>query len=257
MSAPLSAAGIARAWPEGLPRPCIEVLAHIDSTQAELRRRGAAAQHCLLLADSQSGGEGRRGRRWLSAPGAGLYFSLAAPLARPVPDWGGLSLALGMEAADVLRGLGATAVALKWPNDLVVDGAKLGGLLVESSAAGVVLVGLGLNLCLPAGAAQRLQREVTDLQALAPVGDRHALAASLAAALFAAVARFAAQGFAPWRTRWPDFDALDGKPLRIERDGAPPLFGLGAGVAADGALLLRQGESLLPLHSGEVSVRLA
>jgi len=250
------ASGIADAWPESVPRPCIEVVDCIESTQAELRRRGAPACGTLLLARSQTAGRGQRGRSWLSAPGAGIYLSLAWRLQRSMAELGGLSLALGAGLAETLRAAGFAGVAVKWPNDLVVGEAKLAGLLVEfgDGAPGCAVVGLGLNLCLPVDAAEQLQRPVTDLSSLAPLPGIDALAATAGASLLSTLIAFDREGFGPWRDRWSGLDALEGQRLQIVRGGQPRLIGVAAGIGEDGALLLRDGSNLHRLHSGEASV---
>src|SRR2546427_6504676 len=98
----------------------------------------------LLAAEEQTAGRGRRGRRWYSPPGAGVTFSLSALIRRPARELAGLSLVAGVGAARALRALGVAQAALKWPNDLVVEGAELGGLLVGTRGNFAVL-GLGLN----------------------------------------------------------------------------------------------------------------
>src|SRR6185503_7682519 len=90
----------------------------------------------LLAAEEQTAGRGRRGRRWHSARGAGLTFSLGRRIRRPARELSALSLVAGVAAASALRALGVRKAALKWPNDLVVEGAKLGGILVEARTAG-------------------------------------------------------------------------------------------------------------------------
>lgn len=258
MSTELSAAAIASAWPGASPIPCIEVVERIDSTQDALRARGAAATRCLLIARQQSAGRGQRQRSWLSPPEAGLYLSIAWNLHRPAAQLGGLSLALGVAVAAALRELGFTRVAVKWPNDLVVGEAKLGGLLVElgDAAAGCAVVGLGLNLRLPEGSSEALGRPVTDLSQLGELPDANALVAGLADALIAAVIDVDRHGFGEWQRRWPAFDALHGQRLQIERGSAAPLSGEAAGIDDRGALLLRQGDRLLAVHSGEASLQL-
>src|SRR5436190_24276906 len=114
----------------------------------------------LLIADEQTAGRGRRGRRWYSAPGAGLTFSLSVKIGRTVA---GLSLVAGVAAARALRALGVAQAALKWPNDLEVDGAKLGGILVETRSQGRAthaVIGIGLNCRHDAGLELRLRRRV-------------------------------------------------------------------------------------------------
>lgn len=256
MSAGFSAVRIAEAWPSGVPRPCIEVAREIDSTQDALRARGAAATGCLLIAERQRAGRGQRGRTWLSPPAAGLYLSLGWRLPRPLAGLGGLSLALGVGLAETLQARGFAGIAVKWPNDLVVGQAKLAGLLVELGVGetGGVVVGLGLNLRLPPDAGERLQRPVTDLSRLGALPPAEELVAGVAASLVATLQAFAQEGFAPWLPRWRAVDALAGRRLQVQRTGLPPLQGEGAGVDADGALLLRSGAQLTRLHSGQASV---
>src|SRR5436190_7695679 len=113
----------------------------------------------LLIADEQTAGRGRRGRRWYSAPGAGLTFSLSVKIGRPVA---GLSLVAGVAAARALRALGVAQAALKWPNDLEVDGAKLGGILVETRGA-LAVIGIGIHCRRDAALEARLRRPTAAL----------------------------------------------------------------------------------------------
>src|SRR6185436_12456622 len=109
------------------------------STNSVLLAEKRLPRPVLLLAHEQTAGRGRRGRRWHSAPGAGLTFSLSARLERLA----GLPLVAGVATARALRALGAAAVELKWPNDLVADGAKLGGILVQTRG-GLAVIGIGI-----------------------------------------------------------------------------------------------------------------
>jgi len=158
--------------------------------------------------------------------------------------------------ADGLRQLGFEQVAVKWPNDLVVGTAKLGGLLVElgETAAGCAVIGLGLNLKLPEAVVAALDRPVTDLSRLGQVPDANALAARLAASLVATLIDFDRDGFEAWHARWSTFDALQGQRLQVQQVGGETLLGEAAGIDANGALLLRRGDEMLAIHSGEASV---
>src|SRR5690349_2264995 len=129
-----------------LPGIEVRVVERCTSTNALLRDEGRA--DVLLAAEQQTAGRGRRGRRWHSAPGSSAMFSLAKIVRRPSRELAGLSLVAGVGAARALRALGAARVALKWPNDLVMDGAKLGGILVETSSrapATLAVIGIGIN----------------------------------------------------------------------------------------------------------------
>ena len=108
-----------------------EVAWEIDSTNAELLRRHATAGVQVLLAESQTAGRGRRGRAWASPLAAHLYLSLQRRFDGGVAALSGLSIAVGVAAAEALRALGFAQVGLKWPNDLLAGDRKLGGILIE------------------------------------------------------------------------------------------------------------------------------
>ena len=224
----------------------VEVLARVDSTNAELMRR--AQPQLALLAESQSAGRGRRGKAWASPPGANLYLSLSWP----APREAGLPLAMGLACAQALRD---ARLRVKWPNDLLAEGRKLGGLLVEVSG-GVAVIGVGLNVRMPAEAARAIDQPWIDLAALGLAGERNAIAARLLDAMVAALIEFDAQGFVPFAARWPPFDALQDREVRV-LDGEAVVYGAARGIAPDGALRVWVGESERRFHSAEVSVRVA
>jgi BirA family transcriptional regulator, biotin operon repressor / biotin---[acetyl-CoA-carboxylase] ligase len=229
----------------------------LDSTNAELLRRGAAQPDlALLVADAQSAGRGRRGRAWQSPPDAQLILSLYVRLEGGMRSAGGLSLAVGVAAAEALHALGAHGVRLKWPNDLVADGRKLGGILIEASGAGAV-VGVGINLDLPDAAATAIDQPWTDLARLGVAAGRDAAAAALLAHLLPRLERFRDAGLdADLRARWEALDAFAGARVRVD---AGPLQheGRNLGLAPDGALRLATAAGERCFHSGEVSLRRA
>ncbi|NZA25391.1 bifunctional biotin--[acetyl-CoA-carboxylase] ligase/biotin operon repressor BirA [Luteimonas sp. SJ-92] len=243
----------------------LEVAWSLDSTSSELLRRdtpqGGVA---VLMAERQSDGRGRRGRGWASPLVANLYLSLSRRFAGGLARLGGLGVVAGVAAAEALHELGAGAVRLKWPNDLVVvdaDGRlhKLGGLLVEGSGehAGPAraVLGLGLNLRMPSAAAAAIDQPWTDLgTVLGRVASRNLVAARLVAALVPALALFDREGLAPFLPRFAALDALAGRPVRVEIAGAGH-DGIALGAAADGALRVRTGDRERTFHAGEVSVR--
>lgn len=242
----------------------LEVAWSLDSTNSELLRRDAPATGtAVLLAERQSGGRGRRGRDWASPLAANLYLSLSRRFSGGLARLGGLGLAAGVAAADALQALGAERVRLKWPNDLVVHGPdlrKLGGLLVEGGGehAGPAraVVGLGLNLRMPAAAAVAITQPWTDLAAIAGdrIPSRHDLAAALVARLVPALAQFDRDGLAPFLPRFAALDALAGRAVTVHAgDGIHA--GTVLGVAEDGALRVRLDAGERRFHAGEVSVR--
>jgi BirA family biotin operon repressor/biotin-[acetyl-CoA-carboxylase] ligase len=241
----------------------LEVAWTLESTSTELLRRPQEAGVQVLLAERQSGGRGRRGRSWASPLAANLYLSVARGFDGGLARLGGLSLVAGVAVAEALRGLGAAGVSLKWPNDIVVVGAdglrKLGGVLVEGGGehAGPAraVVGIGLNVRMPAAIGAAIDQPWTDLRALlAPVPARDAVAAAVIAALVPALERFDREGLAPFLPRYAACDVLAGARVRVlSGDGVHD--GLALGPAPDGALRVRTAAGEQVFHSGEVSLR--
>ena len=245
----------------------LEVAWSLDSTNSELLRRptpGAGA--AVLLAERQTGGRGRRGRAWASPLAANLYLSLARMFGGGLARLPGLSLVAGVATAEALQALGFHDVRLKWPNDLVVaDGnglRKLGGLLVEGGGeiAGPAraVLGLGLNVAMPAAAATAIAQPWTDLATLSggAAPSRNALAAALLAHWLPALAQFDAHGLAPFLSRYARLDALAGREVVLHADGDDRV-GQVVGLSADGALRVRIAGCEHNVHAGEVSVRAA
>lgn len=238
----------------------LEVAWSVDSTNSELLRRTAPARGCtVLLAERQTGGRGRRGRAWASPLAANLYLSLSRQFAGGLARLGGLSLVAGVAAADALHALGHRDARLKWPNDLLLRGRKLGGILVEGGGehAGPAhaVVGLGLNVRMPETAGRGIDQPWIDLtEAAGEAPSRNALAAALLEHLLPAFDRFDAEGLAPFLPRYDAHDALRGETVSVLVGGAAH-DGTALGVAADGALRVRLADGERAFHSGEVSVR--
>lgn len=245
----------------------LEVAWTLDSTNSELLRRPSPARGCsVLLAERQAGGRGRRGRGWASPLAANLYLSLDRRFGGGLARLPGLSLVAGVAAAEALHALGFSGVRLKWPNDLVVGEGrvlrKLGGLLVEGGGevAGPAraVVGLGLNVAMPAAAGAGIDQPWTDLAGLS--GDvppaRNTVAAALLGRLLPTLAEFDAGGLAPFLPRHAALDALAGREVLVHGEhGSTAAVALG--LAADGALRVRVGQREQLVHAGEVSLRVA
>lgn len=242
----------------------IEIVDAIDSTNSELLRRTTpSAGIAALFAERQSGGRGRQGRVWASPPGANLYLSLARRFQGGLARLGGLSLAVGVAVAESLQALGATDVRVKWPNDLVVaDGdalRKLGGILIEGGlqdGGARAVIGLGLNVRMPAQATDAIDQPWTDLHVR--LGDalpsRNAIGAAILTASADALERFDAEGLAPFLPRFAALDALSGTEISATIAGRI-VDGVACGLTEDGALRLRAANGETILRAGEVSVR--
>lgn len=236
----------------------------LDSTSSELARRAAQLPDlAFVFAEWQHAGRGRRGRGWLSPPATNIQLSCLKQYATGFRVLSGLSLVAGMAAARALSDCGVRGIALKWPNDLVHADAKLGGILVElgGDATGSchAIIGVGINVYVPDAMRAALARPCVDLAQLCHGGSepsREALTAVLMARLVEALDGFDRCGFAGFAEEWARYDALAGRPVRVE--GAQgTLDGVAAGVDPDGALLVRCGDGMHRVDGSEVTVRSA
>ncbi len=212
----------------------------------------------LLSATRQTAGRGRLGRAWQSQPaqeGAALTFSLALPLPAEL-DLSGLSLAVGCTVAEVLDP-SAERIRLKWPNDLFLDGAKLGGILIETvplpgQLRGVV-IGIGLNLqpLPPEADRQAFASGHAALATLDPTATAATTLDRLAPALRALLADFQTLGFAPWQAAFARRDLTAGERVRVGEQ-----LGIARGVTLRGELLLETPTGAVAISAGELSLRL-
>jgi BirA family biotin operon repressor/biotin-[acetyl-CoA-carboxylase] ligase len=230
-------------------------VARCGSTNSVLLAEKGLARPVLLLADEQTAGRGRRGQRWHSAPGEGLTLSLAVVLRRPLRELAALPLVAGVAVARALRALGVARAALKWPNDIVVDGAKLGGILVETkSLNGAIkaVVGVGINLRGAAALRTRLRREVAALEQFTAVPDPETMAGAIAQSLLESLTAFETRGLDAVRADWDRLDAHAGQRLRVRLADGRVLTGVASGLESDGALRLATRTGMRAVHSGRV-----
>ncbi|MFX1735724.1 biotin--[acetyl-CoA-carboxylase] ligase [Paraburkholderia sp. A1RI_3L] len=289
-----SAAGSADDWridrdravtlfgPAALDWP-LEIVEETGSTNADLMARlkalprdaGALARPIVRVAYLQTAGRGRRGRPWYAEPGNALLFSIACVMPRPLEGLAGLSLAIGVALVDGLRSLpvaGPGQIALKWPNDVLLEGDKLAGILIETAwsteDASAVVIGIGTNV----KGADELAAKVGELNAGAPAQVRGATPTALARALpnanltdtlaaelnalEPALLRFAASGFAPFQPRWNACHAYAGREVMLIEQGVEAARGVATGVDERGQLLLDTPTGRRAIATGDVSLRL-
>ncbi|WP_343650322.1 bifunctional biotin--[acetyl-CoA-carboxylase] ligase/biotin operon repressor BirA [Stenotrophomonas sp.] len=240
----------------------LQVAWTVDSTNAELLRCSAPVRGVsVLLAERQTGGRGRRGRSWASPLAAHVYLSVLRLFEGGLGRLAGLSLVAGVAVAEALHDLGFTQAQLKWPNDVLVDGRKLVGLLAEGGGeyAGPAraVIGIGINVHMPPAFGEEITQPWMDLDTLAgTVVDRNQVVAAVLARLLPALETFDRDGLAPFLPRYAALDMLAGQEVRVELDGQWQ-HGTALGLADDGALRVRIDGRERLLHAGEVSVRAA
>lgn len=245
-------------------RFCIRWVASCTSTNSELAAQPAPdrGQILLLVADAQTAGRGRRGRDWQSWPQRSLTFSLQCRFAAGTPAPTGLSLAAGVAVAQTLDQLGVVGVQLKWPNDVLINGHKLGGILVElqtgTERSLVVTIGIGLNLQQTPQILAEHSLPATDLATAleAPPPPRPLLLAHLLRSLLSMLDRYQGSGFSAFKEAWEEHNAFANLPVRILGDSCSR-DGICLGVDTDGALLLESEQGIERILSGDVSLRLA
>jgi len=224
----------------------------IESTNTYLMQRTGPPPGRLHVAatTNQTMGRGRHGRTWQSPPGSGLCLSLAYTFGVQPANLSALTLAIGIGVIDALADTGVGGVQLKWPNDLIADDGKLGGILTESqsqaSGAVTVVTGVGVNVNLGDMSNFELEvdsaRRVADLARFAATLPKYEdLAARLIDSLCTTFVDFEADGFDRYARRWVEHDWLYGRDLVIDTEQRQ-VAGTGAGIADDGALLVDTGK---------------
>ena len=170
----------------------------------------------------------------------------------------GLSLAAGVAVHRALQAFGLNNLNLKWPNDLLVNGQKLGGILIEltGDAAGPcqVVIGLGLNVYMPRHAQSQIDQAWTDLKSQGVEASRNQLIAALLNNLIPLLREWEQTGFGGWRNAWQQLDAHKDQPVKIVM-GEKTIAGTARGVDEQGAILIETTTGITAFHGGEVSLR--
>jgi BirA family biotin operon repressor/biotin-[acetyl-CoA-carboxylase] ligase len=248
-------------------KPCLrrlELLFEVDSTNTRLL--GAAppppgsAEVCM--SELQHAGRGRLGRRWIAPFGAGVSMSLSWTFSNPASTLSALSLGVGVAVARALTRAGAEGITLKWPNDIWLRDRKIGGVLIESraEAGGThVVIGVGINVSLPALARQQIEASGAYVAAVADAcvrpPSRNLVAGAILDELLSMLVVYERLGFAAFRDAWLALDALHGRQANVTI-GEKATLGVARGVDSDGALLLETGGGMQRFVSGEASLRL-
>jgi BirA family transcriptional regulator, biotin operon repressor / biotin---[acetyl-CoA-carboxylase] ligase len=217
----------------------------------------------VLLAEYQTAGRGRRGRTWLAPPGGAICLSLSWTFREVPPDLGALGLVIGVCALRALAALNVRNLGLKWPNDLLVDERKLGGVLIdlraESAGPAYVVIGIGLNVALGDELSKKIAQAGLPAVDLASAGGAHASRNAVAAGLIGECVRglleFEHAGLKAFSEEWGKADALRGRPVEVKAAEGATVQGYARGIDVHGALMLETPAGLKRFISGDVSVR--
>jgi BirA family transcriptional regulator, biotin operon repressor / biotin---[acetyl-CoA-carboxylase] ligase len=232
----------------------------LDSTNRFLLQQGQGGDVCV--AERQTAGRGRRGRQWFSPYGRNLYLSTRWHFDQGMAALEGLSLAVGVVLAESLQDLGVPAVELKWPNDLLCNRKKLGGVLIEVggdlNGDCAVVVGVGLNVAmrdnLEHKAGALIQQPWTDLCQQGFEGDRNQLCGALIEALLPALKTYPERRFGFYKDRWESRSALRNQSIEVHSHGRV-VHGVMLGVDATGGLRVITDAGEVLFSGGEISLR--
>lgn len=257
----------------------LERVAETRSTNDDLLARwraGALIDPVARMAHRQTAGKGRAGRTWIATPEDSLCFSLAYPFQRNIAQLSGLSLLIGLAVIEGIAAACATTpnlllqqgLRLKWPNDILLNGAKLGGILIEGGQTKVgdptwMVIGVGMNL---QGSAQiqsnlgaQSSQKVSALNELHLAGsappEKDYLWLQIVESIEKQLFAFERTGFKPYQTQWMQWDAYKDQLVCISGAGKEVIYGIAKGVDQSGALLLEHEGKLMTIHAGDVSLR--
>jgi BirA family transcriptional regulator, biotin operon repressor / biotin---[acetyl-CoA-carboxylase] ligase len=248
----LKAIGEQRAWFN------LQILDEVKSTNTYLMQNKNAAHATCIAAHVQTNGKGRRGRTWISALGSSLTFSLLWRFQCGAAALSGLSLAVGVALIRALSALGVNQAQLKWPNDVLVDGKKLAGILIELQGdlegPSAAVIGIGFNLNLPKNVLDSIDQPAIDLVSIKEI-DQNILLGTLLKHLADVLSSFETVGFIGLRDEWLSYHAYENKPVRMILPNGTDVQGVVKGVADDGILLVETALGLQRFSAGEISLR--
>ncbi len=238
----------------------LEIFQSTDSTNVRaMQRAGEPGAHgYVCLAEHQTSGRGRRGRSWVSPFGQSLYLSSVVEFSGGAAALEGLSLAVGVAIVRAAEHLGAEGVGLKWPNDVLWQGRKLAGVLLEMtgdpSGACQVVVGVGLNVSISVDAAKSIDQPWVGMSEILPGVSRNQLAAEVLNQLAPVLADYERLGFSAFKEAWQAAHVHGGAAV-VLTTASDVVQGEVAGVSDTGALLLLVDGRIEEFNGGEVSLR--
>ena len=251
-----------------LPEDCkkqiasIEVHETISSTSAYLKKQIPSISDNALhvcLAETQSAGQGRRGRAWQATPYQNILFSCAWCSEQGLAPLSGLSLVAGLALIEALHSDISAGLGLKWPNDLLYDDRKLAGILLdvsgESMGPSTVVLGMGINVYLDQRTRRSIDQSCIDMHEITDTFvERNALVARLLERITHYRDQFMREGFEIFRKAWEKVHAYQDRPVQLSC-GNRHVQGVAVGIDAHGSLLLRDAHGdTRAYHSGEISV---
>ncbi len=240
----------------------LEIHDHLESSNTYLMKKLSAGQHtdrCVAV-NLQTHGRGRRGRTWQAGLGVGLTFSILKSFQCGASALSGLSLSVGLALIRALQQLGITKAKLKWPNDILIEGKKLAGILIElqgdMEGPSYAIIGVGLNLNLPKNIQQKIDQPTTDLASASttPINP-NILLGFILKNLTDVLNTFEQQGFAALHEEWTKHHAYHQQQVNILHPNGNTTTGTVLNVCEEGNLCVSTHAGEQRFSSGEISLR--
>lgn len=239
----------------------LDIRASTASTNSDLMQLAekTAIDGVALAAEVQTGGRGRRGRQWVSPFAQNVALSLGMSIDRPTAEIGPISLSIGLAVANAIKELGVEGVQLKWPNDVLIQGQKAAGILIELADAtrpATLVVGIGINVHAAPGVEVTGEYKATCLASHTPNPSRNGIVANVMNHVIEAVQRYEREGFEGIQRLWQEMDFLRGKDV-VLLSGERTIDGIAQGIDSEGSYLIQTPNGIERAIGGDLSLRLA
>lgn len=214
----------------------------------------------ILLAEHQTAGRGRQGKKWHAPYASNIYMSIYWHFNKDPTELAGLSLALAIAIVDALKNQGVDGLEVKWPNDIYHHNKKMAGILVdmtaESNGSTDVIIGIGVNVTMPEPTTTQLDQPWTDIQQITgSQPDRNKLTAAIIDGLVSTLSEFANTGFASFAAKWPNYDTLLDQEISVTTPNKE-FHGIARGIGSHGELLVERDGEIRPHLNGTVRKKL-
>ena len=237
----------------------LDIVPAIDSTNTALiaRAQGESIDGHVLMAELQTQGRGRRGRKWISPFGRNVMLSTGFQLSAQSSNIGSISLAIGVAVAKAIEEVTNLSIQLKWPNDIYLNDQKLGGILIDLLHAGPpvkLLLGIGLNIHAAPDGLDSPNAPAIALADVVPGPSRHEVVSTLLNELVSTIRQYWEEGFESFVAAWSERDVFAGQFLHV--DGLnEEVEGWNRGIDGSGALQLETNRGLRKIIGGDVTIR--
>ena len=241
----------------------IQVVEQTKSTNSDLLLYDSdpnmVGHSVVRVAEIQTHGKGRRGREWLSGIGDSVTFSILKTLSVPQKSISALSLVVGLAIVRAISDLGGVGYSLKWPNDLMRSGKKVGGVLIElgkiEKEKSLVIIGIGINVRQKKRSGREGLLLVEDLFQDGMEVDRNKIIAAIIKHIDSVIDVFEKKGFIVLKKEWEKLHHYQGKKVRLSIKEGDQKVGVVVGIDHTGALLIKDGSQIIKATIGDISLR--